>query len=203
MATQSLRELRLLVSVSAISAPVLHSLTDLMEWYQRGFSEAQLWLNYLAFLPMPWLLLGVYAVHNRDLGFPALFGALLHGIAFTYFAHTTLLALDSHVPTYDALWQQLGMEYTFYGALMICGGLLFSTRALCVGGLPKIWLSLFSLGLLLNLILAFLPVPDVFQTLGTAIRNTGLVGVGYSIWRSTVPDLPTETGASRRQMDLK
>lgn len=51
-----------LVGVAALVAPLLHSLTDAIEWRQGGFSTAQLWLNYLAFLPMPGLLLGVAAI---------------------------------------------------------------------------------------------------------------------------------------------
>ncbi len=50
---------RLLVGITAVIAPLLHSVTDLMELYQGGFSTGQLWLNYIAFLPMSWLLLGV------------------------------------------------------------------------------------------------------------------------------------------------
>ena len=53
---------------TAIVAPLLHFITDTMEWYQGGLSPLQLWLNYLAFLPMPWLLLGIYAVRSEELG---------------------------------------------------------------------------------------------------------------------------------------
>ena len=54
--------LRLVVGATAIAAPVLHCITDAMEWLQGGFSPVQLGLNYFAFLPMPWLLLCIYAV---------------------------------------------------------------------------------------------------------------------------------------------
>jgi hypothetical protein len=173
--------LRSVVGAAAIVAPILHCVTDAMEWYQQGFSQAQLWLNYVAFLPMPWLLLGIYAVCETDLGVPALLGALLYGVAFTYFAHTTLYALDSHAQTYEVLWQQLGSMYTVHGAFMVVGGLLFAGAALRAGGLsrPAVWL--FATGLLVNLVLALVPAPDALQTVGTAIRNAGLVGMGYAI----------------------
>jgi hypothetical protein len=173
--------LRVVVGVAAIVAPILHSVTDAMEWYQHGFSQAQLWLNYVAFLPMPWLLLGIYAVCEEDLGVTALVGALLYGIAFTYFAHTTLYALASHAPTYEALWQQLGSTYTVHGAFMVVGGLLFTWAALRAGELPKPAVLLFGTGLLVNLVLALVPAPDILQTAGTFIRNAGLVGMGYAI----------------------
>ncbi|MBL8490277.1 MAG: hypothetical protein JNM82_05805 [Rhodocyclaceae bacterium] len=173
--------LRVVVGVAAIAAPVLHSATDAMEWYRHGFSATQLWLNYVAFLPMPWLLLGIYAVRGEGLGRPALAGALLYGIAFTYFAHTTLLALATDTPNYEALWQRLGATYTLHGALMVAGGLLFAGDALRAGGLPRPAVLLFAAGLLANLVLALVPAPDMLQTLGTALRNAGLVGIGHAI----------------------
>ena len=175
--------LSVVVGVAAIVAPILHSVTDAMEWYQHGFSRTQLWLNYVAFLPMPWLLLGMYAVRERQLGLSGLVGALLYGIAFTYFAHTTLYALASQAPTYEALWQQLGPAYTFHGALMVVGGLLFCMAALRAGGLPRLAVCLFGAGLLVNLVLALVPAPVILQTVGTAIRNAGLAGIGYAILR--------------------
>jgi hypothetical protein len=174
--------LRVLVGLSAVIAPFLHSLSDLIEWYQGGFSTGQLWLNYIAFLPMPWLLLGIYAVHkNPEPGLFALLGALLYGAAFTYFSHTTLLALEQHTADYEALWAGLGITYTVHGALMVGGGLMFAVSALGAGWLPRLSLLLFVSGLLLNLLLALVPVPDIFQIAGSALRNIGLIAMGYAI----------------------
>jgi hypothetical protein len=152
-----------------------------MEWHQGGFSPVQLWLNYLAFLPMPWLLLGLYAVRSEELGPSALVGALLYGIAFTYFAHTTLYALQAQTPNYAVLWQQLGPAYTVHGAAMVVGGLLFARAALRTTRLPRLAVLLFGAGLLVNLCLALVPAPDILQTAGTAIRNAGLAGMGYAL----------------------
>jgi hypothetical protein len=151
-----------------------------MEWYQGGFSPLQLWLNYIAFLPMPWLLLGIYAVCKRELGPVGLAGALLYGAAFTYFTHTTLFALALHSPNYESLWQQLGQTYTVHGAFMVVGGLLFACAAARARALPLTFVWLFAAGLAANLFLALLPAPDIMQTLGTALRNIGLVGMGYA-----------------------
>lgn len=152
-----------------------------MEWLQGGFSPVQLWLNYLAFLPMPWLLLGIYALRAEELGPSALVGALLYGFAFTYFAHTTLFALQSQAPDYEALWQQLGFVYSIHGAAMVVGGLLFAGAALRSSALPKSAVLLFGAGLMVNLGLALVPSPDILQTVGTAIRNAGIVGMGYDL----------------------
>jgi len=175
--------LQAVVGAAALAAPALHSATDVMEWSQHGFSQAQLWLNYLAFLPMPWLLLGIYAVHEVKPGAAGLAGAVLHGIAFTYFAHTTLYALAEKAPDYEAMWTKLGTTYTVHGALMVVGGLLFAGSVFRAGWLPRPAIALFAAGLVLNLVLALVPVPDLLQTLGTALRNAGLVGMGWFLLR--------------------
>ncbi len=175
------RALAFVVGVVAIVAPILHSSTDVMEWSQGGFSDVQLWLNYVAFAPMPWLLLGLYVVHENDMGWPGLLGALLHGVAFTYFSYTTLLALGERVPTYEQLWERLGIAYTVHGGFMVVGGLLFAVAARRARELPTAAVALFAAGLTVNLVLAMVPAPDILQTLGTAIRNAGLVGMGYAV----------------------
>jgi hypothetical protein len=179
---KSRKSLHWVVGLIAIIAPLLHTITDLIEWYQRGFSEVQLWLNYAAFLPMPWLLLGIYAVHgSNQISQFGLVGSLLYGAAFAYFLHTVLFALSEHVPTYEILWIRLGIIYTVHGALMVCGGLLFGWAVWCAGWLPRYAAMLFLFGIALNFILALLPVPDLFQAVGSAIRNMGLMAMGYSI----------------------
>ena len=173
--------LNIVVGVAALVAPALHSLTDAMEWQQDGFSTLQLWLNYVAFLPMPWLLLGLYAVHDPRPNAVGLVGALLYGAAFTYFAHTTLYAIAESVPSYEALWSRLGGLYTLHGAFMVVGGLLFAGAAFRQAWLPRGALLLFGAGLLWNLVLALIPAPDILQTVGSAARNIGLIAMGYAV----------------------
>jgi hypothetical protein len=174
------RGLRAVVGITAIVAPALHSLSDVLEW-QSGFSPAQLWINYVAFVPMPWLLLGLYAVHEPRATTPTLVGALLYGAAFAYFGHTTLYALAEGIPTYEELWSRLGLMYTAHGAVMVAGGLLFGFGAWRAMQLPRGAIGLFCAGLAVNLVLAVLPAPDILQTLGTALRNVGLVAMGFAI----------------------
>jgi hypothetical protein len=173
--------LQLAVGVAALLAPALHSITDLMEWAQQGFSTAQLWLNFAAFLPMPWLLLGLYVLHDPKPGAAGLVGALLYGAAFTYFAHSALYAIAEGVPDYAALWQRLGAAYTAAGVAMVCGGLLFGASVLRAGWLPRLSVLLFLAGVGANLVLGLLPVPDILQTVGSAVRNLGLALMGYAV----------------------
>jgi hypothetical protein len=173
--------LHVAVGIAAVVAPALHCVSDVLEWMHQGFGDGQLWLTYVAFLPMPWLLLGIYAVHQPRPGVAGLVGAILYGIAFTYFAHTALYALAERIPTYEALWQRLGATYTVHGALMVAGGLSFAWSVLRAGQLPRVSVWLFAAGLGVNLVLALLPAPDILQTVGTAIRSLGLMMMGYAI----------------------
>lgn len=176
--------LRSLVGIVAILAPTLHLLSDTLEWVTGGFSTGQLWLNYIAFLPMPWLLLGIHAVHERTPGSVGLIGALLYGAAFVYFMHTTLFALAESVPDYAVLWARLGRLYTVHGLLMILGGAMFAWTAWRAVWLPRYAVLLFSVGLLANLVLGLLPVPDILQILGSTLRNLGLMAMGVAILRA-------------------
>lgn len=173
--------LRRVVGVTALVAPVLHSASDAIEWFQHGFSTPQLWLNYVAFLPMPWLLLGIAVVRERGPRPATLIGSLLYGTAFVYFAHTSLYALTERIPSYEALWERLGRTYTVHGALMVAGGLLFGWGLLREGWRPRFAVVLFVGGILLNLTVWLAPVPDVLQTLGSTIRNLGIVAMGCAV----------------------
>ncbi len=55
-----------MVGTAAIAAPDGFTASP-THWSGPGAGSppAQLWLNYAAFLPMPWLLLGIYAVRSE------------------------------------------------------------------------------------------------------------------------------------------
>jgi hypothetical protein len=179
--------MRAFVGVVAIVAPLLHTATDALEILQGGFSRLQLWLNYAAFLPMPALMVGLYAVQRPRLGRAGLVGALVYGATFVYFAHTTLVALAERTSDYAALWARLGATYTLHGAVMVAGGLLFGWASWRAGVVSRVAAALFIAGLSTNLAAALAPVPDVAQTIGTGIRNAGLIAMG---WRLAAADAP-------------
>lgn len=171
------------VAAGAVTAPLLHSVTDLMEVVQGGFTSIQLWLNYAAFLLVPPMVIGLYAVQRPAISRLGLVGAVVYGWAFIYFAHTTLLALHLGVPDYESLWRMLGLTYTAHGAVMVAGGLAFAWASWRANVLPRGAVLLFAVGLLANLVLALVPVPDILQTLGTALRNVGLAWMGAGLVR--------------------
>lgn len=169
------------VGVVTITASLLHITSDVMEWISGGFSPTQLGINYAAFLMMPFATLGLYAVQRPKIGWSGLIGAVLYAIAFIYFAHTTLVAVENSLPNYEALWNRLGWVYTLHGGFMVAGGLIFTEASIRAGILSKGWLAVFLAGLAINLLIVFLPLPDIFQTIGSGIRNLGLIGIGAAL----------------------
>jgi len=180
--------MRRLVGLVAIAAPLLHSATDVLEWHS-GFSPVQLWLNYVAFLPMPALMIGLYAAQRPAIGRAGLWGAVLYGFAFIYFAHTTLWALAEGAADYATLWERLGPTYTVHGAVMVAGGLLFGVAAWRARQVPRIASGLFLAGIAANLGLSLLPLPEILQTLGSGVRNAGLIAMGWHLLRPPAPTI--------------
>jgi hypothetical protein len=178
---QSGAVLPFVVGAVALLAPALHTISDVVEWHNGGFTAFQLGLNLVAFLPMPLLLLGLWAVQVPRPGTAGLVGALLYGTAFAYFTWTTLYAMTEHLPTYEALWSRLGGTYTFFGAAMVIGGVLFAVSAMRAGWYPRFAVLVFLAGLVVNLALALLPAPDILQTIGSAMRNLGLMAMGHAL----------------------
>jgi len=175
---------RRLMGLGAMGTPALHTASDLVEWMQGGFSEWQLWLNYVAFLPMPAVMLGLYVVQRSRASAWAMAGAMLYGFAFIYFAHTTLFAIATRSTNYAQLWASLGAVYTAHGALMVVGGLAFGLASARAGVFPAWSVRLFLAGIVANLLLAVTPAPEMLQIAGSALRNAGLVGMGWWLVRS-------------------
>jgi hypothetical protein len=179
--------MRTLVGTSAVIAPALHSLTDVLEALGGGFSVPQLGLNYVAFVAMPFIVLGLYAMQRPRMGWLGLSGALTYGAAFVYFAGTTAYALARGTPDYATLLRELGGLYIAHGVLMVAGGIIFGAAVIRARVLPP-WTG-FALiaGVSLNLLVAVLPAPPIVQTVGSAVRNVAFIGMGVALLRPLPP----------------
>jgi len=178
------RQLQKLIGIAAVAAPGVHTLTDIAEWISGGFSELNLWANYFAFIVLPFTMIGLYAVQRPKISPLGLIGSLAYGASFIYFAHTTLFALAEQVPDYETLLEQLGILYTLHGLLMIVGGVAFGVATYRASVFP-VWMSVvFLTGVVLNLVLTLAGAPDLLQTLGSALRNLGLIGMGGYLTRN-------------------
>ena len=177
------RRLEVAVGSVAILGPGLHLGSDVLEWSSGGFTPLQLWMGYVAFASIPSLMIGLYAVQHGRVARIALAGAVLYGISFIYFAHSSLYALVARTADYPTMWDELGGLYTAHGAMMILGGVLFGLPTLKAGVLPR-WTSIvFLAGLALNAAIAALPVDPNIQALGNDVRNIGLIGMGVALSR--------------------
>ncbi len=173
--------IRNLLGTAAVAAPLLHAASDVLEWRYGGFSSLQLYTNLAGFLPMPLMILGLYWLERRRLGELGFAGALLYAVAFVYFTYSTIYSIYFHVPDYEDLWHRLGWVYTLAGGFMVVGGSMFVAAAWKNRAYSRISLALFGLGLLINLVVAFLPVPEMVQIAGSMFRNAGLIGMGLEI----------------------
>lgn len=171
---------RRLVAIGAITAPALHSFTDLLE-LAGAFSPLQLWLNYVAFVSLPFVMLGLHAKQRPRAGILSLAGALCYGASFVYFAGTTTYAIVRQVPDYATLLSELGTTYTVHGGLMVVGGILFGTAVIRARVLP-VWAGCALIaGVTVNLVVALGATAPLGHLAGTLIRNVALMGMGVSL----------------------
>lgn len=127
---------------------------------------------------LPSVMIGLYAFQLPAIGVWGLVGALLYGSSFIFFTHTTLYALAENIPNYASLWESLGGVYTAHGLAMILGGLAFGIATYRARVYPD-WTSIvFSTGVLLNLLFSIFAAPEIMHTVGSALRNLGLIGMG-------------------------
>lgn len=171
----------------AIGAATMHSLTDAMELMSGGFSTPQLALNYLAFLAMPFVAIGVFVAQRPRSAHLGLLGAVLYGASFVYFAGTSVVAFTARTPDYADLLQELGGIYTAHGALMVVGGWLFGASVVKAGVLPRWTGFTLMVGVTVNLVVTLAALPPAAQTLGSAVRNMAFVGMGVALMRGAWP----------------
>lgn len=175
--------LRRLIGLTAVIAPAMHVFSDLLEVLGGGYSSWQLWINYASFVVLPFLIVGLHAAQYARGGWPSLAGALLYGSSFVFFAGTTQYALVQKIPDYEVLLAELGPTYWAHGALMVLGGVLFGLATARAGVFPRWTGVLLVIGVLLNLLVGLLPVPDIGQVLGSVLRNAALIGMGVALVR--------------------
>jgi hypothetical protein len=175
--------LNIVIGLSAIIFPFLHSLTDVMEIANKGFSMPQMLLNYIAFLFIPLMVIGLFAYQWKKAGWLGFIGALLYSLSFIYFESTTVYVMINKTVDYQKLLDELGFFYFFNGGLMVVGGIMLGISILKYRFLPAYSAIILIIGLLINAIVAFIPVPDIFQTLGSAFRNIAFICMGIDIIR--------------------
>lgn len=175
-------KMRKLIGFAAIIGPGLHLLSDIMEVWSGEFSDAQLSINYVAFLIIPYMILGLHSIQRKRGEWMSFWGAVLYGFSFIFFAGTTLFALFQSTSDYSRLWEELGLIYTAHGILMIVGGLMFSISVIRARVFPQMMGFILLFGLCINLLVGVLGTAEIFQIVGSTFRNIAFISMGFALF---------------------
>jgi len=170
-----------LVGIATLLAAVLYIASDLLEVAMRGFSPVQLYMTYGAFVAIPFSLMGLHAIQSARVGWLSLVGSVAYGSSFIFYAATVIYALVQQTADYANLIDSLGILYPLHGLLLIVGGLLFGWSVMRAGVLPRWTGLLLMVGVVVNLAIAALPLPDISQIIGSTLRNIAFLGMAIAL----------------------
>lgn len=146
-----------------------------------GFSPVQLYMTYGAFVAVPFSLMGLHAIQSPRVGWFSLVGSVAYGSSFIFYAATVVYALVQQTADYANLVDSLGILYPLHGLLLILGGLLFGGSVMRAGVLPRWTGLLLMVGVVVNLAIAALPLPDISQIIGSTLRNIAFLGMAIAL----------------------
>src|SRR5690349_14495639 len=127
----------LLIGSAAFVMSVLYLLSDVVEFFQGGFSTFQLSLTYVSEAAIPLFVLGLYGLQLPRIGWVGLVGAVTYAYAFVFFSSTVVFALVRGTPDWQALTSLMGLWITIHGAAMVLGGVAFGYAVVKAKVLPR------------------------------------------------------------------
>jgi len=101
--------LPLLIGSVALVTSVLYLLSDILEFFQGGFSTLQLSLTYVSEAAIPLFVFGLYGVQRPRIGWLGLVGAVTYAYAYVFFSGTVVFAMVSGTPDWQALTSAMGL----------------------------------------------------------------------------------------------
>lgn len=175
--------LRRLVGVTALASSGLYLLSDAAELLGRGFSSVQLYATYVAFVAVPFVVLGLHALQRPRAGWLGLVGAVSYGVSYVFYAGTALHAIVTKTTDYAALVGDLGTLYTIHGGLLVVGGTLFGVAVVRAAVWPR-WTGVaLVVGVVLAVLLHVLRLPAVAQVASSTVRNVAFIGMAVAALR--------------------
>ena len=95
-----------------------------------------------------------------------------------------MYALVANTADYPTLIEELGHIYTFFGGLMVVGGILFGIAVIEAKVLPRWtgWLLIF--GVSFNILFSLLAFPDLSHIFASMVRNIAFIGMGIAILKT-------------------
>lgn len=175
--------LRAAIGITALVSSTLYLATDAWEIASGQFSLVQLWLTYVAFVAVPFVVLGLHAVQSPRAGAASLTGAVAYGVAFVFYAGTALYAVVSGTGDYATLVRQLGLAYPVHGVLTIGGAVLLGCGVVRARVFPRWTGILLAAGAVLALFFFVAGAPPVAQIAGNTLRNVAFVGMAVATLR--------------------
>jgi hypothetical protein len=165
---------------------VLYMVSDGIEWLGSGFAPFQLYLTYIAFVMVPFIMTGLFAIQWPKIHWIGLIGAVAFGASFVFYAGTAIYALTVQTGDYEDLVRELGLLYTLHGGLLVAGGILFGAAVIRSRILP-LWTG-YALtgGVVVNLVISLIGLPDSNQIVGSSIRNIAFFGMAVRVLKNSL-----------------
>ena len=167
------------VGLLALGFSVLYLLSDVVEAFQGGFSEAQLWMTLVAEAAIPVVVIGLYLVQRPQMRWLGRAGALAYAYAFVFFTGTVVYALVNGIGDYDVLSEDLAPWMTMHGGIMLLAGLCFGYAVMTAGVLPR-WTGV-TLAAGVVMVAGFQGLSEPLQLLAAATRDVGFAGMGVAL----------------------
>lgn len=170
-----------IIPLITITAFALYIITDSIEIAQSAISSFQMIVTYICMAAIPFAVMGLYILDDKEGGALYLTGAVFISLSFIYFSGTASYALVEHINDYADVVKNLGFMYLLHGMILIIGGILFSVALLRA----KIAHPIIAYGILagsvVSLITGLFQLSEQFYIVGNYVRNVSFVFLG--IWK--------------------
>jgi hypothetical protein len=183
------REIRL-GGLAAILAAGLWMLTEIMEIVRGGFSPVQLSLTLIAFVILPFGILGFHAAQAAKGGWMSLIGAVCLAGAFILWSGVTMLDLVLKTKTEMEIIGGGNIEKTVFwmaSVLTAVGFILFGIASLRVEVFPRWTGIVLILAAVSFLVLSLFQVPMVVWNIINVVTCAALIRMGWRLERVAGP----------------
>ena len=174
-----------LSGLAAILAGGIWILTEIMEIASGGFSPVQLSLTLIAFVILPFGVLGFHAALASKGGWMSLIGAVCFASAFILWSGVTLLDMVLKTNTEMDIIRGGDIEKIIFwigSVLTVVGFIVFSIAALRADVFPR-WTGIILIFVaVFSLVLSLFQVPMVVWNIINIVTCLALIRMGWVLW---------------------
>ena len=174
-----------LSGVAATLAASLWILTEIMEIVSGGFSPVQLTLTLIAFVILPFAVLGFHAAQASKGGRISLIGAVCFAGAFIVWSGVTMLDMVLNTKTEMDIIGGGDVQKILFGIgslLTVVGSIVFGIAALRAEVFPRWTGIILILGGLCPLVVSLFPAPAVVWNIINIVLCATLIRMGWVLW---------------------